>query len=146
MLCVFHGVQILRGRATLGNIGTLPAPTTYIPQIEGPPLPSHLIVPLQDGSTVPIFTLPPSSASLMLGIWLGPFSCGTKYNISRKCVGMDMTGQPGYIQDHSVMQKHGSALPCNFIPEWCGDHPRLFYHLENSTWQQNLTILYASLS
>jgi hypothetical protein len=67
------------GRATLGSIGTLPTSSALIPQIDGPLLPSHLTVPLPDGSTVPIPTLPPASASLMLGIWFGPSSCGVKH-------------------------------------------------------------------
>ncbi len=71
--------RFFRGRATLGTIGALPTPTSLIPQIDGPPLSSHLTVPLPDGSSTPIPTLPPTSASLMLGIWFGPSSCGTKH-------------------------------------------------------------------
>jgi hypothetical protein len=75
----FMVYKFLAGRATLGSIGTLPTSSTLIPQIDGPPLPSHLTVPLPDGSTVPIPTLPPASASLMLGIWYGPSFRGTKH-------------------------------------------------------------------
>jgi hypothetical protein len=67
------------GRALLGSIGTLLLPSASIPQPHGPPLPSHLTVPLPDGSSSPIPTLPPASASLMLGIWFGPSSRGTKH-------------------------------------------------------------------
>jgi hypothetical protein len=67
------------GRAHMGTIATLPPPTAYIPQINASPLPSHLTIPLPDGTTVPIPTLPPTTASLMLGIWFGPASRGTKH-------------------------------------------------------------------
>ncbi len=53
--------------------------TTFIPQITGPPIPSHLTVPLHDGSSAPIPTILTSEASLMLGIWFNPTSRGTKH-------------------------------------------------------------------
>jgi hypothetical protein len=55
-------------QASLGDIDDVPTPSCLIPQIEGPPLPSHLNVPLPDHSSAPIPTLPPSTASLMLEI------------------------------------------------------------------------------
>jgi hypothetical protein len=67
------------GHASMGNVLTLPEPTAHIAQDDGPPLPSHLTVPLPDGTPTPIPTLPPTTTSLMLGIWFGPASCGTKH-------------------------------------------------------------------
>ncbi len=68
----------------MGSIGNLPAPASSIPQIEGPPLPSHMTVPLPDGTSASIPTLPPTTASSMLGIWFGPASGGTKH-IAKMC-------------------------------------------------------------
>ncbi len=59
---------------TMGNIGNLPTPLTYIPQLVGPPLPSHMTVLLPNGTAFPIPTLPPTVASLILQIWFGPAS------------------------------------------------------------------------
>jgi hypothetical protein len=56
-----------------------------IPWSEGPPQPSRLTIPLPDGSSAPIPTLPPTEASLMLGIWFGPSSRGLKH-ISEMCL------------------------------------------------------------
>ncbi len=36
-------------RPTMGNNGNLPKPYAYIPQLIGPPLPSHMTVPLLNG-------------------------------------------------------------------------------------------------
>ena len=52
-----------------------------IPQSEGPPLSSHLTVPLLDHTSAPIPTLPTEHALLMLGIWFGPLSCGSKHMV-----------------------------------------------------------------
>jgi hypothetical protein len=68
----------------MGNIGNLPTPLAYIPQLIGPPLPSHMTVPLLNGTAAPIPTLPPTVESLMLRIWFGPASQGTK-NIAEMC-------------------------------------------------------------
>ena len=38
-----------------------------------------MTVPLPDGTNAPIPMLPPSAASLMLGVWFGPASQGTKH-------------------------------------------------------------------
>jgi hypothetical protein len=62
------------GRPTMGNIGNLPTPLAYIPQLVGPPLPSHMTVSLPNETAAPIPTLPPTVVSLMLGIWFGPAS------------------------------------------------------------------------
>jgi hypothetical protein len=71
-------------RLSMGSIGNLPAPSSSIPQIEGPPPPSHIIVPLPDGTSALIPTLPPTTASLTLGIWFGSASQGTKH-ITKMC-------------------------------------------------------------
>ncbi len=72
------------GRPSMGSIGNLPAPASSTPQIEGPPLPSHMTVPLPDVTPAPMPTLPPTTASLMLGIWFGPASQGTKH-VAKMC-------------------------------------------------------------
>jgi hypothetical protein len=38
-----------------------------------------MTVPLPDGNSAPIPSLPPTTASLMLGIWFGPASQGMKH-------------------------------------------------------------------
>jgi hypothetical protein len=70
--------------ASMGNIGTLSPPLNYIPHITGPPIQSHLTVPLPDGSTAPTPTIPTVEASLMLSIWFGPSSRGTTH-MKEKC-------------------------------------------------------------
>ena len=67
------------GRHRLGTIEDLPSASTFIPQDDGQPLPSHLTVPLPNGTNSPIPTLPPTTASLMLGVWFGPASRGVKH-------------------------------------------------------------------
>jgi hypothetical protein len=67
---------------SMGSIGNLPAPASSILHIEGPPLPSQMTLPLLDGTSALIPTLPPTTASLMLGIWFA--SQGTKH-IAKMC-------------------------------------------------------------
>jgi hypothetical protein len=68
------------GRCTVpGNILTQYPTTNFIHQLTGPPIPSHLTVPLPDGTSAPIPTIPTLEASLMLEIWFGPTSRGTKH-------------------------------------------------------------------
>jgi hypothetical protein len=63
----------------MGGMRSLPTPSAMILQNEGTPLPSHLTVPLPDGTCAPIPTIPNTTASLMLGIWHAPSSCRTKH-------------------------------------------------------------------
>jgi hypothetical protein len=65
--------------ALIANVDNLQTPSCLLPQSEGPPLPSHLTVPLPDHTNALIPTLPTSTVSLMLGIWFGPLSHGTKH-------------------------------------------------------------------
>ncbi len=65
-----------RGRAKLRTVRALPAliaPITFPP---GKIAPSHLRVPLPDGTLAPIPTLCSKDATLMLGIYFGPTSGG----------------------------------------------------------------------
>jgi hypothetical protein len=73
-----------KGRHSLGTIDNLPEPYALIQQDEGPPLPSHMTVPLPDVTNAPILTLPPTTASIMLGVWFVPASGGTKH-IAEMC-------------------------------------------------------------
>ena len=75
----FMTYSVIRGHHVLDQIHNLPTPTSHIPQGDDDPHPSHLSVPLPDGSRAPIPTLPSSTASLMLGVWFGPASRGTKH-------------------------------------------------------------------
>ena len=80
----FMTYPVSKGRHSLATIDNLPEPYALIQQDEGPPLPSHMTVPLPDGTNAPIPTLPPTTASLMLGVWFGPASQGTKH-IAEMC-------------------------------------------------------------
>ena len=75
----FMTYPVKSGRHRLGTIEDLPSASTLIPQDNGQPLPSHLTVPLPNGTNAPIPTLPPTTASLMLGVWFGPASRGAKH-------------------------------------------------------------------
>jgi hypothetical protein len=65
---------VSKGRHILGTIDNLPEPKALIQQADGHLPPSHMTVPLPDGNSAPIPLLPPTTASLMLGIWFGPTS------------------------------------------------------------------------
>jgi hypothetical protein len=104
VFCLFYGLQVFPGKSNPWYHWSASCPTSLIPQIDGPPLPSHLTVPLPDGSTAPIPTLPPTSASLMLGIWFGPSSRGTKH-IQEMC----QKGHDWADQLHSRPLSHAEA-------------------------------------
>jgi hypothetical protein len=63
-----------RGRAKLRTVWTLPKSIAPITLPSGKIAPSHLRVPIPDGTTAPITTLRNNDASLMLGIYFGPTS------------------------------------------------------------------------
>ncbi len=66
-------------RARLRPIRSLPPPSGYIALANGTTAPSHMRVPLPDGTSAPIPTLRNEHASLMLGIWVGPASGGATH-------------------------------------------------------------------
>jgi hypothetical protein len=69
-----------RGRASkLRTINALPGSIASITLPNGAIAPSHLRVPLPDGTSAPIPTLCNEDASLMLGVWAGPASGGGKH-------------------------------------------------------------------
>jgi hypothetical protein len=76
------------GQASMADIINLLTPLCILPQSEGPPLPSHLTVPLPDCTSAPIPTLPTNTALLILGIWFGPLSLKTKHMLEMRCKGL----------------------------------------------------------
>jgi hypothetical protein len=71
--------EFINGRAVMGGTRSLPTPSAMILQNDDTFPPSHLTVPLPDGSCAPIPTIPNTTASLTLGIWQSPASHGTKH-------------------------------------------------------------------
>jgi hypothetical protein len=67
------------GQARLRPIRSLPPPSEYIALANGTTAPSHMRVPLPDGTSAPISTLHNEDASLMLGVWVGPASGGATH-------------------------------------------------------------------
>ncbi len=65
-----------KGRAKMRTISLLPAPSAFITMLDGTIAPSHLRVPLPDGTSKPIPTLKNEETSLMLGVNWGPLSGG----------------------------------------------------------------------
>ncbi len=73
-----------RGRAKLRTVRALPASIAPITLPSGKIAPSHLRVPLPDGTLAPIPTLCKEDASLMLGIYFGPTSGGSTHSQNGK--------------------------------------------------------------
>jgi hypothetical protein len=65
-----------KGRAKMRTISLLPAPSVFITMPDGSIAPSHLRVPLPDGTSEPIPTLKNKETSLMLGVNWGSLSGG----------------------------------------------------------------------
>ncbi len=65
-----------KGRAKLRTISSLPTPSSLITMPDGSTAPSHLRVPLPDGTSAPIPTLRNEETSLMLGVHWSPSSGG----------------------------------------------------------------------
>jgi hypothetical protein len=65
-----------KGRAKLRTINALPTPSSLITMPDGSTAPSHLRVPLPDGTSAPIPTLRNEETSLMLGVPWSPSSGG----------------------------------------------------------------------
>jgi hypothetical protein len=72
----FYSYWYDRGRAKLRTVKFLPESIAPITLPSGEIAPSHLRVPLPDGTSAPIPTLRNDHTSLMLGIYLGPTSGG----------------------------------------------------------------------
>jgi hypothetical protein len=68
-----------RGRAKMRTISSLPTPSALITMPNGSTAPSHLRVPLPDGTSVPIPTLRNEETSLMLGVHWSPLWGGGKH-------------------------------------------------------------------
>ncbi len=68
-----------KGRAKMGKISSLSAPSAFITMPDGSIAPSHLRVPLPNGTSEPIPTLNNKETSLMLGVKWGPSSGGGTY-------------------------------------------------------------------
>jgi hypothetical protein len=67
------------GHAKLRTVWALPKSIAPITLPSSKIAPLHLRVTLPDGTTAPIPTLSSDDASLMLGIYFGPTSCGGKH-------------------------------------------------------------------
>ncbi len=65
-----------KGRAKMRTISLLPAPSAFITMPDGSIAPSHLRVPLPNGTSEPISTLKNEETSLMLRVNWGPSSRG----------------------------------------------------------------------
>ena len=65
-----------KGRAKLRTISALPTPSSLITMPNGSTAPSHLRVPMPDGTSAPIPTLRNEETSLMLGVHWSPSSGG----------------------------------------------------------------------
>ena len=65
-----------KGRAKLRTRNALPTPSSLITMPDGSIAPSHLRVPLPDGTSAPIPTLSNEETSLMLGVHWSPSSGG----------------------------------------------------------------------
>jgi hypothetical protein len=61
------------------TISSLPTPSALITMPDGSTVPSHLRVPLPDGTSAPIPTLRNEETSLMLGVHWSPLSGGGKH-------------------------------------------------------------------
>jgi hypothetical protein len=68
-----------KGRAKMRTISLLSAPSAFIQIPDGTIAPSHLRVPLPDGTSEPIPTLKNVETSLMLGVNWGPSSGGSTH-------------------------------------------------------------------
>jgi hypothetical protein len=68
-----------KGSAKMKTISSLPAPSALITIPDGSFAPSHLRVPLPDGTSEPIPTLKNKQTSLMLGVNWGPLSGGSTH-------------------------------------------------------------------
>ncbi len=68
-----------RGRAKLRTVKALPDSIAPITLPSCKTTPSHLWVPIPDGTSAPIPTLQNEHASLMLGIYFGPTSGGSTH-------------------------------------------------------------------
>ena len=65
-----------KGKAKLRTINAIPTPSSLITMPDGSTAPSHLRVPLPDGTSAPIPTLSNEETSLMLGVHWSPSSAG----------------------------------------------------------------------
>jgi hypothetical protein len=77
--------------------------------------PSHLRVPLTEGTLAPIPTLCNKDVSLMLGIYFGPTSGGSTHIC--KMAKKTSYGQTGSNHVHSHPTLHGRVLPTNYNQE-----------------------------
>ncbi len=103
------------GHAKLRMVRALPASVAPITLLTGKIAPSHLRVPLPDGTLAPIPTLRNEDAYLMLGIYFCLTSGGGKHipEMAKK-VSYGQTGS-NHVHSHPIL--HGRVLPINYNQE-----------------------------
>jgi hypothetical protein len=111
----FLSYWYVRGQAKLSTVKALPDSIAPITLPSGKTAPSHLRVPLPDGTSAPIPTLRNEHASLMLGIYFGPTSGdGTHIQEMAKKVLLGPTAS-GLARSHPTL--HGRVLSASSNPE-----------------------------
>ncbi len=101
-----------RGWAKLRTVKALPDSIAPITLPSGKIAPSHLRVPLHDGTLAPILTLRNKHASLMLSIYFGSTSGGSTH--MRKMAKKPTHGQTRSDHNHFLLTLHGGVLPTSF--------------------------------
>ncbi len=102
------------GRAKLRTVRSLPASIALIILLSGKIAPSHLRVPLQDGTSAPISTLCNKDVSLMLGYTL-VLHLAVVHTFARWQKRLHM-GRPDQITS-TPTHLHGRVFPTNYNQE-----------------------------
>ncbi len=118
MLCLFSILLVQPWTCKLRMVRALPVSIAPITLPSGEIAPSHLRVPLPDGTSAPIPALLNKDASLMLSIYFSPTSGGGTHIC--KMAKMASYGQTGSNHVHSHPTLHSRVLSTNYNQEWWG--------------------------